>query len=790
MSSGDTRTSSNNNNNTSTNSSDTLSNVPTTSHSPANATNNNNTSERTSDRLHVCLDFGSNAATCDEPNSSSSGTTVGLPLAFVIPATPVTPLSDDNDDDNHHDDNDHKETDATQPPPLLGSSFAASLRPIDVTTEQQQRTSDEAGSGCDAASMIAMASVAHTNSSLSVSSPTTSSVCSSPPGSRLQSQPRDAAAPTHSSVVANDQQQQVNNRISDTPGRRIWRRSKRSLARIIASSSSLAGQTLSLGRSTAAPFSATNNNNKAGDPINSESTSMALAETSTLPIRRTSYEPLLTLGRRKRSSATAPTGGLGVGPQVDNSSSYSASRAQDLALARRYQAFNGTRRCILNVGGVRHEVLWSTLARVPRSRLGALTHSVCVVLAPSRAPTTAFAQQQQQQKMASLASNRVTQHQHTQPGKTQRLTSGQSVLHGRSSNARGSFSMQNLHTIVSSPNNVARLEATQQQQQPLHSISTQAPTNEPAMSKNHVKLRERLLQRAQSSCGTTYCDSGEQHHSMSEQSIVQRQHSTTLDNGDNGALSDTNATDNDDDHDYDRRHGEQLVPQQQTPLCEAARRANSVDSTESPSITDKKARITAAEQKQQQQQPQPQTQQRRPFGWSSTTMSPGNKRFDCTRRVQMNQNAMRAPDFNKNDDDEPDEFEDVVAIRSVLLQWCDDVDLANNEYYFDRHPRAFTSILDFYRTGRLHLPDELCVMAFKDELDYWAIDDLLLESCCQQKYHHRRDNVFEEIRKEAESLKEHDHELFGDGKLRKYQKFLWDLLEKPQTSLAARVSSY
>ena len=44
------------------------------------------------------------------------------------------------------------------------------------------------------------------------------------------------------------------------------------------------------------------------------------------------------------------------------------------------------------------------------------------------------------------------------------------------------------------------------------------------------------------------------------------------------------------------------------------------------------------------------------------------------------------------------------------------------------------------------------------------------------------------MRKEAESLKTRDEEDFGDGKCAAYQKYLWDLLEKPTTSIAARVS--
>ena len=111
------------------------------------------------------------------------------------------------------------------------------------------------------------------------------------------------------------------------------------------------------------------------------------------------------------------------------------------------------------------------------------------------------------------------------------------------------------------------------------------------------------------------------------------------------------------------------------------------------------------------------------------------------------------------------------------------------EYFFDRHPSSFASVLNFYRTGKLHLVDEMCVLSFSDDLEYWGIDELYLESCCQHKYHQRKEHVFGEMRKEAESLILHEEEVFGGDALGRLKKRVWDLMEKPQTSMAARVCS-
>ena len=131
----------------------------------------------------------------------------------------------------------------------------------------------------------------------------------------------------------------------------------------------------------------------------------------------------------------------------------------------------------------------------------------------------------------------------------------------------------------------------------------------------------------------------------------------------------------------------------------------------------------------------------------------------------------------------------LATTHQHILTLCDTYSLVDNEYFFDRHPRSFNSILNFYRTGKLHVIDEMCVLAFSDDLEYWMIDEVFLESCCQNKYNTRKEHVVEEMKKEANNIKKEVEEDFGDGKFVKYQRCLWDLIEKPHTSLAAKIIS-
>jgi len=116
-----------------------------------------------------------------------------------------------------------------------------------------------------------------------------------------------------------------------------------------------------------------------------------------------------------------------------------------------------------------------------------------------------------------------------------------------------------------------------------------------------------------------------------------------------------------------------------------------------------------------------------------------------------------------------------------LQQICDSYSLEMREYFFDRSPRNFDAVLGLYRNGKLHLAAGVCVQDFCEELEYWGLDDLHMEPCCQHTYYRARWLL---PQPNSDEEKEED---FGTGFCAPTQRHLWNLFENPHHSKAAKV---
>ncbi|XP_056591454.1 potassium voltage-gated channel subfamily D member 3-like [Triplophysa dalaica] len=106
------------------------------------------------------------------------------------------------------------------------------------------------------------------------------------------------------------------------------------------------------------------------------------------------------------------------------------------------------------------------------------------------------------------------------------------------------------------------------------------------------------------------------------------------------------------------------------------------------------------------------------------------------------------------------------------------------EYFFDRDPDSFRSVLNFYRTGKLHYPRYECISAYDEELAFFGIIPEIIGDCCYEEYKDRK-------RENAERLMD-DQEENKDLKLpnMNFRETMWRAFENPHTSTMALVFYY
>lgn len=130
-----------------------------------------------------------------------------------------------------------------------------------------------------------------------------------------------------------------------------------------------------------------------------------------------------------------------------------------------------------------------------------------------------------------------------------------------------------------------------------------------------------------------------------------------------------------------------------------------------------------------------------------------------------------------------------------ILNVCDDYDVTCNEFFFDRNPGAFGTILTFLRAGKLRLLREMCALSFQEELLYWGIAEDQLDGCCKRRYLQK----IEEFAEMAEREEEEEDPPYSDshdsdglapattGRLGRCMRRLRDMVERPHSGLPGKV---
>ena len=98
------------------------------------------------------------------------------------------------------------------------------------------------------------------------------------------------------------------------------------------------------------------------------------------------------------------------------------------------------------------------------------------------------------------------------------------------------------------------------------------------------------------------------------------------------------------------------------------------------------------------------------------------------------------------------------------------------------------NLLLLVRTGKLHVLEGMCIIDFANELDFWMIKEVMIDTCCNDKFIAKKEHSLKEMQKakDLEKAEEEEEEDFGDGYFAGAQEKLWNLFEKPQSSLLAK----
>lgn len=122
-----------------------------------------------------------------------------------------------------------------------------------------------------------------------------------------------------------------------------------------------------------------------------------------------------------------------------------------------------------------------------------------------------------------------------------------------------------------------------------------------------------------------------------------------------------------------------------------------------------------------------------------------------------------------------------------IMDICDDYDVNHNEFFFDRNPCAFRTIMTFLTAGKLRLLREMCALSFQEELVYWGIEDENLEWCCRRKLYQKVEDL-EEIKRFEVLLTEEPQGAFDEmTRLGHCMKQLRDMVEKPDSGIPGKI---
>lgn len=174
----------------------------------------------------------------------------------------------------------------------------------------------------------------------------------------------------------------------------------------------------------------------------------------------------------------------------------------------------------------------------------------------------------------------------------------------------------------------------------------------------------------------------------------------------------------------------------------------------------------------------------------------GETMSDSDNRVIINVGGIRHETYKAT-------LKKIPATRlSRLTEALANYDHVLNEYFFDRHPGVFSQILNYYRTGQLHYPTDVCGPLFEKELEFWGLDFNQVEPCCWMTYTGHRNTeevlgILDQLDLDTEKTSEEEvmkkfnmEDKYRSGTLTHLEKLkpkVWSLFDEPYSSRLAKV---
>ncbi|XP_046602997.1 potassium voltage-gated channel protein Shaw-like [Neodiprion virginianus] len=169
--------------------------------------------------------------------------------------------------------------------------------------------------------------------------------------------------------------------------------------------------------------------------------------------------------------------------------------------------------------------------------------------------------------------------------------------------------------------------------------------------------------------------------------------------------------------------------------------------------------------------------------------------MDAVNRVVLNVGGIRHETYKTT-------LKKIPATRlSRLTEALANYDPILNEYFFDRHPGVFAQVLNYYRTGKLHYPTDVCGPLFEEELEFWGLDSNQVEPCCWSTYSIHRDTqatlaILDKLDIDTDRPSEEEvarlfgyEEAYYSGRLTKWQCLrprIWAIFDEPYSSPLAK----